>query len=120
MTSFTPADRARLVAILGLLGSDHDGERASAGLLATRMLRQRGLQWIDLIADCSVPPPPPSASRAVTLWRADLALAQRHLTFCRPWEQQFLRSVAQRPSLSPKQRLVLGEIATALRARGME
>ena len=38
----SPADRDRLVAILGMLGSAFDGERASAALLASRMLKAAG------------------------------------------------------------------------------
>ena len=36
----TSAERTRLVAILGRLGSEFQGERAAAGLLASRMLRE--------------------------------------------------------------------------------
>ena len=32
-------------AVLGLLGSDHAGERDAAGLASHRMIRQRGLTW---------------------------------------------------------------------------
>jgi hypothetical protein len=117
VTELAPADRVRLVNILGMLGSEHDGERASAGLLASRMLRDRGLQWIDLIGtpkrQIGVPP-----SYGAT-WRADLTLAQRHVSFTRPWERTFIASVSQRHSLTPKQRLVLREIAAALRQRGL-
>jgi len=44
-----PFDKARLIKLLGMLGSDHDGERASAALLATRMLKEAGLVWADLV-----------------------------------------------------------------------
>ena len=47
----SPGERNRLVGILGRLGSDHARERAAAGLLAARLLRNRGLSWDDLIAD---------------------------------------------------------------------
>lgn len=39
----------RLIAIAGMLGSDHDGERANAARLATIDLRQLGLTWRELI-----------------------------------------------------------------------
>jgi hypothetical protein len=32
-----------------MLGSNHAGERAAAGLKATQLLRQRGLTWRDVI-----------------------------------------------------------------------
>jgi hypothetical protein len=43
-------DLDRLVRILGMLGSEHEGERANAGLLGTRMLRAAGLTWGDVAA----------------------------------------------------------------------
>lgn len=39
----------RLIAILGMLGSDHDGERAAAALQATKMVRDAGLSWDRII-----------------------------------------------------------------------
>lgn len=41
----TLADLNRFRKILGLLGSDHVGERASAALLASNFLRERGFTW---------------------------------------------------------------------------
>jgi hypothetical protein len=32
-----------------MLGSDHDGERANAGRLADRMVRDAGLTWCDVV-----------------------------------------------------------------------
>lgn len=45
MSGLTPTQRARLVKICGRLGSDHDGERAAAALLASRLLTEAGLDW---------------------------------------------------------------------------
>jgi hypothetical protein len=42
------ADRkaaARLENVIAMLGSAHDGERANAALMATRMLNELGLDW---------------------------------------------------------------------------
>jgi hypothetical protein len=39
----------RLIGILGRLGSDADGERAAAGLLATQLLQRHGLSWGELL-----------------------------------------------------------------------
>ncbi len=41
----------RFVGICGRLGSDHDGERASAAAMATRELRAAGLTWADVLGD---------------------------------------------------------------------
>lgn len=40
----------RLAALAGMLGSDHEGERANAARLATLELRRLGLNWAELIA----------------------------------------------------------------------
>lgn len=41
--------RKRLVRVLGMLGSDHAGERDAAALVATRMLKEAGLTWYDVL-----------------------------------------------------------------------
>jgi hypothetical protein len=41
--------RAKLAAVLSRLESPFDGERAAAGLLASRMVRAAGLTWADLV-----------------------------------------------------------------------
>ena len=111
----TPAERRRLVGILDRLGSDHDGERAAAGLLASRLLQSAGLQWDQVIpADGS---PRPSALPPIG-WRGELAFCERHRSFLRKWESGFVASVGSRSGLTPKQRAVLAEIAAGLRARG--
>jgi hypothetical protein len=46
----TPAERQRLAAILGMLGSEHAGERAAAGLQAEAFRRKHGLTWAELLA----------------------------------------------------------------------
>jgi hypothetical protein len=43
-------DRERLIKLLGLLGSDHDGEIASAGRMADALIRDAGVTWADVIA----------------------------------------------------------------------
>ena len=39
----------RLVKVLGMLGSDHAGERAAAALQASRILKEAGLTWHDVL-----------------------------------------------------------------------
>jgi pyruvate/2-oxoglutarate dehydrogenase complex dihydrolipoamide acyltransferase (E2) component len=43
------SDRERLVKTLGMLGSDHAGERDNAARQAERLRRQLGMSWDDLI-----------------------------------------------------------------------
>lgn len=47
----SPLDRDKLVLVLRMLSSAHDGERASAALLASRMVEGCGKDWSDLLAD---------------------------------------------------------------------
>jgi hypothetical protein len=58
----TDADRSRLVAILGMLGSEHQGERDSAALQAEAFRKKHGLTWEELLAlppiEAPEPPPP--------------------------------------------------------------
>jgi len=61
MSATLPNDeRIRLVKICGMLGSDHDGERAAAGKLAHDMLRGLGLGWDDVITPKSLRAPHPA------------------------------------------------------------
>jgi hypothetical protein len=43
----TDRARARLATILGMLGSEHAGERAAAGLQAEAFRKKHGLTWAD-------------------------------------------------------------------------
>ncbi|MGK9167311.1 hypothetical protein KXR53_13485 [Inquilinus limosus] len=43
-------DLMRLIRILGMLGSDHAGERAAAALAADKLVRAGGWSWSDLLA----------------------------------------------------------------------
>ena len=63
-------DVAKLARVLALLGSEHDGERASAALAAHRLMRRLGLTWQDVLMPkpapepTNAPPPPPDLLRA--------------------------------------------------------
>ena len=43
--ALTEAARDRLSKLLGMLGSDHAGERDNAGVAANRLVRDAGLTW---------------------------------------------------------------------------
>jgi len=59
----TPADRAKLARILGMLGSEHAGERASAALQAEAFRKRHGMTWEEMLAapavEVVVEPEPP-------------------------------------------------------------
>ena len=111
----------RLVGVLARLGSDFDGERAAAGLLASRMLRDRGLTWSDVLQvrlpayEQSTEAPRRDADNG-----ADLALCLRCLAQLSDWERKFVRSVATVSRRTPGQSRKLAEIADALRKNGMK
>ena len=60
----TEADRKRLVAILGMLGSSAAGERDNAARFAEAFRRKHGLSWADLLAVTPPEPPPAPPERA--------------------------------------------------------
>jgi hypothetical protein len=63
----TPRDRKKLIRILGLLGSDHPGERAAAALKAHQLVVAAETGWADLLA----PPAPRVVVRRVREADAD-------------------------------------------------
>jgi hypothetical protein len=109
-TTLAAADRERLAKMLGLLGSDHPGERDAAGLAAHRFIRDRGLTWADILL--GAPGVVAAANRnAVEAWRQTVADCLRQHGSLRPWEGDFLRSLAGFACISLKQRSVLAQIA---------
>ncbi len=118
MTRLSPTERTRLVNILGMLGSEHAGERASAAFLAAKLVRDRGLCWADV-----VPSPAGSVisnvSRGVAEPISDLGLCLRHVEQLTQWEQEFVRSLASRRNRTIKQTAMLSRIAETLRIRGL-
>lgn len=111
-------DRDRLAKLLGMLGSDHDGEVAAAGRAVSRMLRECGnLTWHEVLGV-------PYGELTITeeLGDADAILRAlddyRYLT---EWESGFVRSirdfVADRGRLTEKQRDVLDRILERIKLR---
>ncbi|MET4698375.1 hypothetical protein ABIE65_001392 [Constrictibacter sp. MBR-5] len=106
-----PADRQRLAKICGLLGSDHDGERASAARAATAILLAAGLTWEQLILAVA-PEPAAEPQRDPT----DDALAYlRDAVIVDEWSQHFVASLrrlrAAGRELTEKQKAKLYEVA---------
>jgi len=113
-------DLTKLAGILGRLASDHDGERAAAGLLATRFMEQRNWTWRDVLHPPALPPPDrPRRATAGTDARIDLALCARHFDRLNPWESEFVVSLSKRHHpLTPGQARKVSEIAGRLRLAG--
>lgn len=123
----TGADRTKLVKVLSLLASSHDGERAAAGFMAAKMLRDRGLDWDSLIAlpertARSRPPggsPPRAPTYPASAWIAQIQFLQRHAGRLTKWELDFVRSMATRTRLTTKQGEILFEVQQRLLGEGV-
>ena len=115
-------DRRKLVGILSRLASNHDGERAAAGLLATRLLSARGLGWDEVIGIALPPPlrdpwagtPPPPFP-----WRMQAAACRARPDLLSAREMDFLSSLQRwTGALTGKQAAWLERIAARVRAAG--
>jgi hypothetical protein len=108
----------RFIGICGRLGSDHDGERASAAAMATRELRAAGLTWADVLVD-------PGQAQAEPVSRPDnVSPFRRHdpardmladlldvIDQLTPARQDFVHGCcAQQRPLSEKQRQIVSDM----------
>jgi hypothetical protein len=59
-TSLDVTTAQRLTRLLGMLGSEHDGEVVNAGRMADRLVRERGLTWYSVILPKVAAPTQPS------------------------------------------------------------
>ena len=118
MSAVIPLDVSaaqRLVRLLGMLGSAHDGEALNAGRMADRLIRERGLTWSQIIA-----PTPPQIFVPLSRgpenaleWRQLAAWIKRNFADqLNPREYQFVIHMATWRSMpSPKQQEWLNAIA---------
>ncbi len=115
--SLPDAAADRLAKFCGLLGSDADGERATAARMATRLLRDHGLTWANLVEAATRDlwqnryhrtPPPEN-------WERDRAFCMRHSALLTVWEIGFLTDISARRSISDKQRVILNQIIAKVR-----
>jgi hypothetical protein len=110
----------KLVKVLGMLGSDHDGEVAAAGRRANQMVRSAGLTWDQLLN----PPAPESQQtyRPPRRWRQptsdsdSAALCLQWPEVLTDWETDFCRSIIGRHRTSPRQTEVLERISRKVEA----
>ncbi len=96
-------ERDRLVKLLGLLSSVHDGERAAAGLAADKLVRALGITWEDAIV---------GKLGYDEEWEdfAENILLYNWLT---PWEREFCESLLEKRQgreLSEKQEAVINKL----------
>ena len=124
--TLAPADRNKLARVLGLLGSPHPGERDAAALAADRLVRGRGLNWADVLGGAETsrrhglpPPPPPPYYGPVADHLGNLATCGRRPDLLTGWEKAFIAGLAQRRTVSHRQREILAELAARVRAAGV-
>lgn len=128
-----PDKRTRLIKLLGMLGSEFEGERANAAAMIDRIIRDHGLTWQQVLemqpaqagspppSGASTPPPPPEDETAMQ-WAerqkwSDEDVDKMHAYCCEndggynDWELTFLESIgkwiADKRSITPKQLKVL-------------
>ena len=117
VTALAAADCERLAKLLGLLGSDFAGERDNAARAVDRLVRARGLPWLDILNRPQIIPAPECRRRpdnpAPANCGRDLAACVRHLTALSERERVFIISLQRQRSriLSPKQVAWLASIA---------
>ena len=116
----TPALAAKLVKVLGMLGSAHDGEVAAAGRRADAMVKGAGLSWDEVIAPAA--PRPEQPQRPQRRWRRPTspsdtaALCLQWPEVLTDWETNFCRSIVGRRRISAKQTVVLERLARKVEA----
>lgn len=107
----------RLAKLLGMLGSDHAGERASAGAKADKAIRAAGLTWRDVIIGSAHNQEMPNYSE-IHGWhwriRAEWALEQDD--FLTDWEIGFLTSLLDQNRLTRRQYACLAGISNKILA----
>jgi hypothetical protein len=89
MNRLAPDALERLIKLLGMLGSSHDGERAAAGLKAHELLRRHGLTWSDVLL--AAPPIEPLKPG----WRAKVAACEAYRHCLNSRERAFVSSLAR-------------------------
>jgi hypothetical protein len=113
----TPAELARLRNICARLSSDYEGERAAAGLLASRLLRDRGLAWADVVMPAT--PLLRPAHEHTQPWREVVKDLLARPGSLRAWERtEFLPNLLGFQRLSPKQKSCLDQIASRVLGKG--
>jgi hypothetical protein len=118
------ATRQRLARLLGVMGSDHDGEVLNAARMADRLVREQGATWHEVVGSPTTPGrQPPGFGNEDVL--AQFPTVGAAAWFCRcwpellsPWERDFVASIPGFRRLSPKQAAVLRKLVLRVMAAG--
>ena len=101
--SLHASDLQKLAKLLGLVGSDHDGEALSAARKAHQFITSKGATWHDAFGVSETVAPAPAHCNIAT----DLLRHKTHLT---DFERRFLIGIMAHAKLSPKQTQTLETI----------
>jgi hypothetical protein len=98
--------RDKLAAVLARLESPYDGERAAAALIASKMVRDAGVVWSELLnapraADVCQPKPS---------WQHMAAFCHRRRGLLTEWELRFVSSIQSQATVSKKQWAILARL----------
>lgn len=106
----SPHERERLVRVLGMLGSAHDGEVVAAARQAAKIMTRHGLRWeqaFPLTLATEAPEPDPVAYINLANWRRVMGMWKEWLpVILTEWEVSFADNITRKfyPDLTPKQR----------------
>jgi hypothetical protein len=118
MKPLDPQYVTRLVKLLGMLGSDHAGERAAAALKANELIRGHGLTWADVVrplANRRDEAKKPDDQKMVD-WRTMRDYCARRPHLLRSREQEFIDDInSWRGALTEKQSAWLISIYTRVK-----
>ena len=118
-SALAASDRERLARLLGMLGSDHAGERDNAARAAHRLVQQHGITWFDVIiapVNLRLSTDDPLARFAGCAEACTFALTRAPMLT--QWEFDFLRNVARCSKLSRKQLDTLRRLVARASAAG--
>ena len=128
--TLTPAERERLKKLVGMLGSNADGEKLAALHMIEKLAISKGLKIHELLLGEPDPPPPPTPTRSNKpqpwwTWRDKivwvLEMAEEDDYLLSDWELGFCHSFIRRGFTTPtaKQLPICARIfATAVRRHG--
>jgi hypothetical protein len=109
-----PLNRERLAKLLGMLGSEHDGEVITAARRADELVRRGGLTWRDVVAPNDAQPQLDHVGFGVANEIRFCLLHRHRLT---EWERSFLAGIRNQNAPLSAQRNRLNSIVDKLRAR---
>lgn len=120
MRGLDPAVADRLVKVVGRFGSDFGGERDAALAAATRILRDNGMDWPDLVLAGAAAPrgatPAADAALPQEVVRQILSTKRHRLS---DWEVGFVANLARwRGIPTPRQIARLAKLCGDLETRG--